>query len=233
MKALKSKKALILLTVLTIVITTTNPALAAFSDLVKTQKLTLLGLPPEKITSYISKGGGINFNTIFNDVSQTAYNLFKDSDVKTAGDQIADLNQNTSEISHQINTESTSQSLKYFQDNADRVQQVTTENETPSESSLEAADKANKLASTNVNTTQQLTKATLDLAVAQQNQNSIEIQKGQIARTERLRNEIDSAYGANEFERLQVVARRRFYPNAAGEMVEGKADSSTRVFNRK
>ncbi len=238
----RPKKALILLTATvatTALITATSPAFAAFSvgtafsDLVKTQKISLFGMSPDKLMSYVTKDGELNFNTVFSDVSQIAYDLFKGSDVKTAGDQIADLNQDKSEVSHQANTVSTSKSVKFFQDNADQIQQVTTENETASESSLEAADKANKLSSANVTTAQQLTKATLDLATSQQNQNSIEIQKGQIARTDRLRSEIDSAFGANEVERLQAVARRRFYPDATGQMVEGNADASTRVFNQK
>jgi hypothetical protein len=238
----RPKKALILLTTTvatTALITATTPAFAAFSvgtafsDLVKTQKISLFGMSPDKLMSYVTKDGELNFNTVFSDVSQIAYDLLKGSDVKTAGDEIADLNQDKSEVSHQANTVSTSKSIKFFQDNADQIQQVTTENETASESSLEAADKANKLSAANVTTAQQLTKATLDLATSQQNQNSIEIQKGQIARTDRLRSEIDSAFGANEVERLQTVARRRFYPDATGQMVEGNADASTRVFNRK
>lgn len=238
----RPKKALILLTATvatTALITATTPAFAAFSvrtafsDLVKNQNIGLFGVSPERIMSYVTKDGELNFNTIFNEVSQVAYNLLKGSDVKTAGDQIADFNQDRSEVSHEANTVSTSKSVKFFQDNADQIQQVTTDNETGSESSLEAADKANKLSAANVTTAQQLTKATLDLAIAQQNQNSIEIQKGQIARTNRLRSEIDSAFGANEIERLQAVARRRFYPDATGQMVEGNADDSTRIFNHK
>jgi hypothetical protein len=243
-KLLRPKKALLLLTTTvatTALITATTPAFAAFSigtafsDLVKTQNISLFGLSPDKIMSYVTKDGELNFNTVFSDVSQIAYDLLKGggSDVKTAGDQIADFNQDKSEVSHQVNTVSTSKSMKFFQDNADQMQQVTTENETASDSSLEAADKANKLSAANVLTAQQLTKATLDLATAQQNQNSIDIQKGQIARTDRLRNEISSAFGENESERIQAVVRRRFYPDATGKMVEGNADASTRVFNKK
>jgi hypothetical protein len=242
MKPPRPKKILILLTTTvatTALITATTPAFAAFSvgtalsDLVKARNISLFGLSPEKITSYIGKDGDINFNTVFNDVSQIFKDVLSKDGFKTAGDAIADHNQDRSEVSHQANTVSTAKSLKFLQDNADQIQQTTTENETASDSSLEAADKSNKLSAANVTTAQQLTKATLDLATAQQNQNSIEIQKGQIARTDRLRSEIDSAFGANEIERLQAVARRRFYPDAAGKMVEGKADASTRVFNHK
>jgi hypothetical protein len=241
-KLLRPKKALLLLTTTvatTALITATTPAFAAFSigtafsDLVKTQKISLFGMSPDKIMSYVTKDGELNFNTVFSDVSQIAYDLLKGSDVKTAGDEIADLNQDKSEVSHQVNTVSTSKSMKFFQDNADQMQQVTTENETASDSSLEAADKANKLSAANVVTAQQLTKATLDLATAQQNQNSIEIQKGQIARTDRLKDQIGSAFGDNESERIQAVVRRRFYPDASGQMMEGSADASTRVFNKK
>jgi hypothetical protein len=238
---IKLKKASILLSTTAItaaLITATAPAFAAFSvgtafsDLVKTQKISLFGASPEKISSYIGKDGELNFNTVFADVSQIVSDILKSGDSKkTAGDAIADFNQDTSEISHQVNTVSTAKSLKFFQDNEDQVQQTTSDNETASDSSLEAADKANKLSAVNITTAQQLTKATLDLATAQQNQNSIELQKGQIARTDRLRNEIDSAYAGNEVERLQVVARRRFYPDATGQMVEGNADASTRAFN--
>jgi hypothetical protein len=241
-KLLRPKRALLLLTTTvatTALITATTPAFAAFSigtafsDLVKTQNISLFGLSPDKIMSYVTKDGELNFNTVFSDVSQIAYDLLKGSDVKTAGDEIADLNQDKSEVSHQVNTVSTSKSMKFFQDNADQMQQVTTENETASDSSLEAADKANKLSAANVVTAQQLTKATLDLATAQQNQNSIEIQKGQIARTDRLKDQIGAAFGDNESERIQAVVRRRFYPDATGQMVEGSADASTRVFNKK
>jgi hypothetical protein len=235
MKLWKPKKALLLLTTVvatTALITATTPAFAAFSmgtafsDLVKKQKISLFGISPDKIASYVTKDGELNFNTVFSGVSQIAYDLLKGSDVKTAGDQIADFNQDKSEISHQVNTVSTSKSLKFFEDNADQTQQIATENETASDSSLEAADKANKLSAANVVTAQQL-------ATAQQNQNSIEIQKGQIARTDRLRNQISSAFGENESERIQAVMRRRFYPDATGQMVEGNADASTRVFNKK
>jgi hypothetical protein len=243
-KLLRPKKALLLLTTVvatTALITATTPAFAAFSmgtafsDLVKKQKISLFGISPDKIASYVTKDGELNFNTVFSGVSQIAYDLLKGkgSDVKTAGDQIADFNQDKSEISHQVNTVSTSKSLKFFEDNADQTQQITTENETASDSSLEAADKANKLSAANIVTAQQLTKATLDLATAQQNQNSIEIQKGQIARTDRLKDQIGSAFGDNESERIQAVVRRRFYPDATGQMVEGNADASTRVFNKK
>jgi hypothetical protein len=242
MKLWKPKKALLLLTTVvatTALITATTPAFAAFSmgtafsDLVKKQKISLFGISPDKLASYVTKDGELNFNTVFSGVSQIAYDLLKGSDVKTAGDQIADFNQDKSEISHQVNTVSTSKSLKFFEDNADQTQQITNENETTSESSLEAGNKANKLSAASITTAQQLTKATLDLATAQQNQNSIEIQKGQIARTDRLRNEISSAFGENESERIQAVTRRRFYPDATGQMVEGNADASTRVFNKK
>jgi hypothetical protein len=229
-KLLRPKRALLLLTTTvatTALITATTPAFAAFSigtafsDLVKTQKISLFGMSPDKIMSYVTKDGELNFNTVFSDVSQIAYDLLKGSDVKTAGDQIADFNQDKSEVSHQVNTVSTSKSMKFFQDNADQMQQVTTENETASDSSLEAADKANKLSAANVVTAQQLTKATLDLATAQQ------------ARTDRLKDQIGSAFGDNESERIQAVVRRRFYPDATGQMVEGNADASTRVFSKK
>jgi hypothetical protein len=242
MKLWKPKKALLLLTTVvatTALITATTPAFAAFSmgtafsDLVKKQKISLFGISPDKIASYVTKDGELNFNTVFSGVSQIAYDLLKGSNVKTAGDQIADFNQDKSEISHQVNTVSTSKSLKFFEDNADQTQQITNENETTSESSLEAGNKANKLSAASITTAQQLTKATLDLATAQQNQNSIEIQKGQIARTDRLRNQISSAFGENESERIQAVMRRRFYPDATGQMVEGNADAFTRVFNKK
>jgi hypothetical protein len=122
--------------------------------------------------------------------------------------------------------------VKLFEDNASQVEQVAAQNETNSDSSLEAADKANKMQSTMITTNQQLTKATLDLATAQQNSNAIEIQKGQERRSQRLKDQIDVAYTDNESERIQAVARRRFYPDAAGEMVEGTSNSATKAFSK-
>jgi hypothetical protein len=241
MKLPKPKKALIMLATGAAIITIGTPALAfsigdTFAEFVATQQGEVFGVPTSKIAGYI-KNGKMNLNTIFTDVSKQAYDFIKGSGdtglIKTAGEQMADLNQDKNEISHQENTESTANNAKFFKDNASRVQQTVSENETESDSSVEATDKTNKLAAANVTTTQQLTKATLDLAVSQQNQNSIEIEKGQRERTERLKSQIDSGFAQNEVERLQVVAHRRFYKDKSGEMVDSKADASTRVFNGK
>jgi hypothetical protein len=234
LKLPKSKKAVILSVTVAILVITGSAASAAlpsigsaFSDLIKAEKLSVFGLPSEKIASYVQSDGKINFNTIFSDVSKRAYDAIKGDGngdsawVKTAGEQMADFNQDRAEISHQTNTQSTADGVKFFQDNADQVKEVTTTNETPSDSSLEAADKHNKLAAANVMMNQQLTKATLDLTTAQQNQNTLEIERGQKERTDRLKNQINSSFAENEVERLQAVARRRFYPDANGNMVEG------------
>jgi hypothetical protein len=240
MKLPKPKKALIVVATGAAIITIGTPALAfsigdTFAEFVASQQGEVFGVPTSKIAGYI-KNGKMNLNTIFTDVSKQAYDFIKGSDtglVKTAGEQMADLNQDKNEISHQGNTESTASNAKFFQDNAQRVQQTVSANETASDSSLEAGDKQNKLVAASVTTAQQQTKATLDLALAQQNQNSIAIEKGQQERAERLKNQIDSGFAQNEYQRLQVVAHRRFYKDKSGEMVDSKADASTRVFNGK
>jgi hypothetical protein len=207
-----------------------------FADIIAKQKENLFGLIPVELFKYVGQNGQIKLESSLKNLSKQALEMVKATGAiafKTAGDQAADINQDTAEVAQQANTKSTGENAKFFEDNAGRVENITTENETGSESSLEAADKANKLSSTNITTNQQLTKSTLDLATAQQNANAIAIQKGQQARTERLKAQIDSAYYENESERLQAVMTRRFYPNAAGEMVEGKPDATTRVFNKK
>jgi hypothetical protein len=235
---MKLRKALTLLTTAVILTTIVAPASAfsitdTFSQFVSTQKNPFADLSAEKIASYIQSNGILNLNSLLTDIGKRAYELVKNTDsawVKTAGDQIADLNQERVEITHQGNTQSTAKSTKYFQDNVGKVQQIAGENEAPSDSSLEATNKQNKLASANLLTSQQLTKATLDLTLAQQTRNSIDIAAGQQAATDRLRDQINAGFAQNEFQRLQVVTRRRFYPNANGQMVEGNADASTRVF---
>jgi hypothetical protein len=210
----------------------TNSIADTLSGLVETQKTSLFGLPIQKIASYIQTGGAVNMNTVFTDISKQAYELVKKSDGKDwMGNRTAALNQEKAEISHQGNTQSTAQNTKYFQDNLPKVQQVVKTNETASDSSLDAINKSNQLTATQVTTTQQLTKATLDVALAQQNRNSMDIAAGQQSATDRIHNQIDADFSRNEFERIQVVARRRFYKNpVTGEMEEGKADANTRVF---
>jgi hypothetical protein len=240
MKLQKTRKALIVAATGAAIITVGTPVLAfsigdTLAEFVATQQGEVFGVPTSKIAGFI-KNGKMNMNTVFNDIQKQAYDWVKASSgnvlVKTAGDQKADLDQDKNEVSHQENTESTASNAKFLKDNAQRVQQTVSENETASESSLEGADKANKLAAVSISTSQQLTKATLDLAVSQQNQNSIEIERGQKERTERLKSQIDSSFAQNEYQRLQVVAHRRFYKNRSGEMVDSKTDSTTKVFLR-
>jgi hypothetical protein len=242
MKLLNSKKMRVVATAMTIfaVIGGGTAALASigggqiFADIINQQKQNLFGLIPPELSSYVGQNGQINLNNTLKDVSKQALDMvgIKKSPVKTAGDQASDIQQDVAEIAQQANTKSTGEGVKLFEDNASRVEQVASQNETNSDSSLEAADKSNKMQSTLITTNQQLTKATLDLATAQQNSNAIEIQKGQERRSQRLKDQIDVAYTDNESERIQAVARRRFYPDAAGEMVEGTSNSATKAFSK-
>lgn len=224
---MKRKKALTIITVSTAAVFVGSSAFAAplgsaFYDFVKSQDVSIMGIPSQDILKYVSKGGGVNFNGLFTDASRLAYEYVKEIGTQTVGSVIGDRQQDESEATHQTSTTATADSVKFFENNTNQVRNTAETNQTASESSLEAIDKTNQLNAAIVTSQQQQTQALHQSTQAQQASNLLDIQKGQIARTERLKRDVGSAAGTNEVDRLMSMSTRKFYPDANGNMVNLK-----------
>jgi hypothetical protein len=178
-------------------------------DAVKYIKQNFLSFLPQEVLDLVGDDGEIRLENVLVGIYERA--LKGNQPDKNIGSIASDLSQDSIELINKANSTSYESSLKEFKDSAPLIEQVASENETTSDSSLEAADKANRLQSAQISVNQRQIKIESDLTRAMQIANTIKVQEGREQRVERLKTDIKTKYYSSEVDRIRDSINNRFY----------------------
>jgi hypothetical protein len=179
-------------------------------DAIKYIKQNFLSFLPQEVLDLVGDDGEIRLENVLVGIYDRAIKGSQQPD-KTIGAVASDLAQDSIELINKANTTSYENSLKEFKDSASSIEQTASENETASDSSLEAADKANRLQSAQISVNQRQVKIESDLTRAMQIANAIKVQEGREQRVERLKADIKTKYYSSEVDRIRDSINNRFY----------------------
>jgi hypothetical protein len=179
-------------------------------DAIKYIKQNVLSFLPQEVLALVGDDGEIRLENVLVGIYDRAIKGSQQPD-KTIGAVASDLAQDSIELINKANTTSYENSLKEFKDSASSIEQTASENETASDSSLEAANKANRLQSAQISVNQRQVKIESDLTRAMQIANAIKVQEGREQRVERLKTDIKTKYYSSEVDRIRDSINNRFY----------------------
>jgi hypothetical protein len=179
-------------------------------DAIKYIKQNVLSFLPQEVLALVGDDGEIRLENVLVGIYDRAIKGSQQPD-KTIGAVASDLAQDSIELINKANTTSYENSLKEFKDSASSIEQTASENETASDSSLEAANKANRLQSAQISVNQRQVKIESDLTRAMQIANAIKVQEGREQRVERLKADIKTKYYSSEVDRIRDSINNRFY----------------------
>jgi hypothetical protein len=209
--------------------------LETVTQLLKKQVLAFL---PTELAGAIDNNGKIDPEAVLIKASQqgnsTVTKVIQDGFSSVRAGYVSDnLIKDAIEIAQNANNKSHKDSTDEFEQSAPQIERVVAENETESESSLQAADKANQLASASIATSQRQIKATSDLTTAVQIANVNAIGQAQANRVKNLRDRVDvAAYQADRFQtRANIIDR--YYPDGTGSVQKVESGSSLAAFGGK
>lgn len=180
-------------------------------DAIKYIKQNILSFLPKEVLDLVGNDGEIRLEKVLSGIYERAHKGSSSQPDKPIGSIASDLSQDYTELINKANTTSYEGSLKEFKDSASLIEQVASENETASESSLEAADKANRLKSAQISVSQRQVKIESDLTRAMQIANAIKVQEGREQRVDRMKAEIKTKYYSSEVDRIRNSIKNRFY----------------------
>jgi hypothetical protein len=198
-------------------------SLSQFTQLLQKQAVSYL---PKELTGLIDASGNINLDSTLSSLSEQGAKKAieqmssKGAATKTAGQESDALSKDQIEVAQTANSKSHQDSLDDFKTNAPIVDQGVTDNTTASESSLEAADKANNINGALVSSTQRQIKSINDLTTATQISNTNAIRQAQQDRAERIGSRIDIAANREDIAYTRAVMVNRFYPDGSGNLVK-------------
>jgi hypothetical protein len=201
----------------------TTISLSQFTQLLQKQALSYL---PKELTGLVDASGNINLDSTLSSLSEQGAKkaieqmTSKGAATKTAGQETDALSKDQIEVAQTANSKSHQDSLDDFKTNAPIVDQGVTDNTTASESSLEAADKANNINGALVSSTQRQIKSINDLTTATQISNTNAIRQAQQERADRVRNRVDIAANREDIAYSRAVMVNRFYPDGSGNLVK-------------
>jgi hypothetical protein len=227
MKLSKKKKsfAVITLTAAIIGVVGTNAsASTAGGGILGMLQKAFLGDLPQQLTGLINQKGDLSIEKTLEQLSKqgvesASSRLPEDGWGTASAGQISDgLYKDAIEKAADSNQKAHADSLKEFEDTAPLLDEISTTNEKESESSLEAADKANKLSAAAITTSQRQIAATQRLTTAQQIQNSNTIREMQLAKTKELRTKINNASDREDLDNTRALTLNRWEPDGAGGM---------------
>jgi hypothetical protein len=198
-------------------------SLSQVTQLLQKQALSYL---PKELTGLVDASGNINLDSTLSSLSkQGAEEAIKQMSskgaaTKTAGQESNSLSKDQIEVAQTANSKSHQDSLDDFKTNAPIVEQGVADNTTASESSLEAADKANNINGALVSSTQRQIKSINDLTTATQISNTNAIRQSQQERATQIGNRIDIAANREDIAYTRAVMVNRFYPDGSGNLVK-------------
>jgi hypothetical protein len=198
-------------------------SLSQFTQLLQKQAVSYL---PKELTGLVDASGNINLDSTLSSLSRQGADeaikqmSSKGAATKTAGQESDALSKDQIEVAQTANSKSHQDSLDDFKTNAPIVDQGVTDNTTASESSLEAADKANNINGALVSSTQRQIKSINDLTTATQISNTNAIRQAQQERAERIGSRIDIAANREDIAYTRAVMVNRFYPDGSGNLVK-------------
>jgi hypothetical protein len=198
-------------------------SLSQFTQLLQKQALSYL---PKELTGLVDASGNINLDRTLSSLSEQGAKKAieqmssKGAATKTAGQESDALSKDQIEVAQTANSKSHQDSLDDFKTNAPIVDQGVIDNSTASESSLEAADKANNINGALVSSTQRQIKSINDLTTATQISNTNAIRQAQQDRAEQISKRIDIAANREDITYSRAVMLNRFYPDSSGNLVK-------------
>jgi hypothetical protein len=198
-------------------------SLSQFTQLLQKQALSYL---PKELTGLVDASGNINLDSTLSSLSEQGAKKAieqmssKGAATKTAGQESDALSKDQIEVAQTANSKSHQDSLDDFKTNAPIVDQGVTDNSTASESSLEAADKANNINGALVSSTQRQIKSINDLTTATQIGNANAIRQAQQDRASQISSRVDIAANREDIAYTRAVMLNRFYPDGSGNLTK-------------
>jgi hypothetical protein len=199
------------------------------------QKQVLSYLPKE-LTGLIDASGNINVDRTLSTLSQQGAEKAieqmrkKGSATKTAGQESDALTKDGIEVAQAANSKAQQDTLEDFKANAPIVDQTVADNSTASESSLEAADKANNINGAMVASIQRQINSTNNLTTAVQINNTNAIRQAQQDRVEQIRERVDIAANREDVTHTRAVILNRYYPDGSGTLTKVADNSGLAAF---
>jgi hypothetical protein len=202
------------------------------------QKQVVPNLPKE-LAGLIDSSGNIQVQSTLETLSKKGAEEFlkqqqkKGDGTKTAGQEADAITKNTTEVAQAANNKAHQDSLDDFKANAPIVDKTIATNSTPSESSLEAADKANNINGAVVASAQRQINSTNNLTTAVQISNTNAIRQAQLDRVNQTRERVDIAANRADIAHTRAALLNRYYPDAAGNLTKVTDNSGVTAFEGK
>jgi hypothetical protein len=214
----KIKAAVVIFASISILCALPAPAQAVVgsSDTIQYLKKNIFSFLPQELLDLVGDDGEIRLENLLAGIYKRSASTAPQND-RTVGSEASNLSQDALEAAFKANSVVHRSNVDNFLKLSPQIESVAADNETTSNSSLEAADKANKLASAGLMFGQKHIKSTNDLTQAMQVANLAQIKKGQQERVERVRAEISTNYYANELDRIRASVNNRFYLPQGGQ----------------
>jgi hypothetical protein len=186
------------------------PAQAVTGETVRYLKEKVFSFLPKPLLDLVGDDGEIRLENLLTGIYKTSTDTGLVTG-KSTGSTARDAAQDILEVANKANTIVHRSNVDEFVNSSASVESVANENESSSDSSLEAADKSNKINAARLLTSQRQIKSTNDLTQAMQIANLAQIEKGQQARVQRQHDDIKANYYANELDRIRASVNNRFY----------------------
>jgi hypothetical protein len=206
------------------------------SQLLQKQVLSYL---PTELAGLINASGNINLDRTLETISKQGVEAASDKirrdgwRTKTAGEAADTLTKDTIEIAQATNNKAHQNSLDDFKATAPAIEQTASDNSTPSESSLEAADKANNLNAAIISSSQRQIESTNNLTTALQITNTNAIRQSQQERVKSLRERVEIAADRDDIAHTNSVLMNRYYADGSGGVAKVTDNSSVAAFGGK
>lgn len=203
------------------------------------QKRVVPNLPKE-LAGLIDSSGNIQVDRTLEDLSKKGVEEFlkqqkakEGKTTKTAGQETDAFTKDRIEAAQIANSKAQKDGVDDFVANAPLVEKILANNSTTSQSSLEAADKANQINGAMVASTQRQINSTNNLTTAVQINNTNAIRQAQQDRVKQFRERVDIAANREDTAYTRAVMLNRYYPDASGNLTKATDNSSTTAFGGK
>jgi hypothetical protein len=203
------------------------------TQLIQKQVLSYL---PKELAGLIDPSGNINVDRTLSTLSKQGAEMAieqmskKGSATKTAGQELDALIKDEVEVAQTANSKAQQDSLDDFRANAPIVDRTIADNSTASESSLEAADKANNINGAMVASNQRQINSTNNLTTAVQISNTNAIRQAQQDRAKQIRERMDIAANREDIAHTRAVLLNRYYADGTGTLTKVTDNSGLAAF---
>jgi hypothetical protein len=195
---------------------------------------------PKELDGLIDPSGNIQVQSTLEKLSKKGVEEFlkqqqktKGAGSKTAGQETDAITKDATEVAQAANNKAHQESLDDLKANAPIVDKTIAINSTPSESSLEAADKANNINGAIVASAQRQINSTNNLTTAVQISNMNANRQAQLDRVKQTRERVDIAANRADIAHTRAAMLNRYYPDTSGNLTKVTDNSGVAAFGGK